>query len=89
MKGRMDSCKVTNTQVAVEPVFQLIVGQTVTQAANDKQQLVPLIEAIPRTIGTESGRSCGGQWVLFGGKSEVPSEEKDGRVRSDEETETR
>jgi transposase len=35
-----------NTQIAVEPVFQLIVGQTVTQAANDKQQMVPLIEAI-------------------------------------------
>jgi hypothetical protein len=32
-----------NTQIAVEPVFQLIVGQTVTQAANDKQQMVPLI----------------------------------------------
>ena len=35
-----------NTQIAVEPVFQLIVGQRVTQAANDKQQMVPLIEAI-------------------------------------------
>ena len=35
-----------NTQIAVEPAFQLIVGQTVTQAANDKQQMVPLIEAI-------------------------------------------
>jgi hypothetical protein len=41
-----------NTQVAVEPLFQLIVGQTVTQAANDKQQVVPLIEA----IGEQSGQ---------------------------------
>jgi len=40
-----------NTQIAVEPVFQLIVGQTVTQAANDKQQLVPLIEAIEEQSG--------------------------------------
>jgi hypothetical protein len=40
-----------NTQVAVEPVFQLIVGQTVTQAANDKQQVVPLIEAIQEQSG--------------------------------------
>jgi hypothetical protein len=31
---------------AVEPLFQLVVGQTVTQAANDKQQMVPLIAAI-------------------------------------------
>jgi len=40
-----------NTQIAVEPVFQLIVGQTVTQAANDKQQMVPLIEAIEAQSG--------------------------------------
>jgi len=40
-----------NTQIAVEPAFQLIVGQTVTQAANDKQQLVPLIEAIEEQSG--------------------------------------
>src|SRR5215467_1846762 len=40
-----------NTQVAVEPTWQLIVGQTVTQAANDKQQLVPLLEAIQEQSG--------------------------------------
>ncbi len=40
-----------NTQIAVEPAFQLIVGQTVTQAANDKQQMVPLIEAIQEQSG--------------------------------------
>jgi transposase len=40
-----------NTQIAVEPVFQLIVGQRVTQAANDKQQLVPLIETIEEQSG--------------------------------------
>jgi transposase len=40
-----------NTQIAVEPVFQLIVGQSVTQAANDKQQMVPLIEAIEEQWG--------------------------------------
>src|ERR1700677_1549514 len=40
-----------NTQIAVEPVFQLIVGQRVTQAANDKQQMVPLVEAIEKQPG--------------------------------------
>ena len=40
-----------NTQIAVEPVFQLIVGQRVTQAANDKQQMVPLIKAIKEQSG--------------------------------------
>jgi hypothetical protein len=51
-----------NTEVAVEPLFQLVVGQTVTQAANDKQQVVPLIEAIeeqsgqrPKEVLTDSG----------------------------------
>ena len=40
-----------NTQIAVEPAFQLIVGQQVTQAANDKQQLVPLVERIEEQSG--------------------------------------
>jgi len=51
-----------NTQIAVEPAFQLIVGQQVTQAANDKQQLVPLLGKIkeqsgqkPQGVLTDSG----------------------------------
>jgi len=40
-----------NTQVAVEPTLQLIVGQRVTQAANDKQQMVPLIEVVREQSG--------------------------------------
>jgi hypothetical protein len=40
-----------NTQIAVEPAFQLIVGQQVTQAANDKEQLVPLVEKIEEQSG--------------------------------------
>src|SRR5437879_13906643 len=40
-----------NSQVAVEPLYQLVVGQTVTQDANDKQQVVPLIEAIEEQAG--------------------------------------
>src|SRR5258708_1672521 len=40
-----------NTQIAVEPAFQLIVGQQVTQAANDKQELVPLVEKIEEQSG--------------------------------------
>jgi len=62
MKGSDGFVQGYNTQVAVEPLFQLVVGQTVTQAANDKQQLVPLIEAIqeqsgqrPEEVLTDSG----------------------------------
>src|SRR5260370_26169682 len=51
MKGSDGFVQGYNTQVAVEPVFQLIVGQTVTQAANDKQQMVPLIKATERQSG--------------------------------------
>jgi transposase len=51
LKGSDGFLQGYNTQIAVEPVFQLIVGQRVTQAANDKQQMVPLIEAIEEQSG--------------------------------------
>jgi len=51
LKGADGFLQGYNTQIAVEPIFQLIVGQRVTQAANDKQQLVPLIEAIEEQSG--------------------------------------
>ncbi len=51
MKGPDRFLQAYNTQIAVEPDFQLIVGQTVTQAENDKQQLEPLLETIRRQSG--------------------------------------
>ncbi len=55
-------CRSYNAQIAVEPDFQWIVGQSVTQAANDKQQLQPTLEAIrqqagqtPQEVMTDSG----------------------------------
>ena len=51
-----------NVQIAVEGEFQLIVGHAVTQAANDKQQMEPLVQAIleqsgqkPEQVLTDSG----------------------------------
>ena len=51
-----------NAQIAVEPDFQLIVGQRVTQAANDKQQLQPTLDVVrqqagqtPQAVMTDSG----------------------------------
>jgi transposase len=62
LKGADGFVQGYNTQIAVEPAFQLIVGQQVTQAANDKQQLVPLLEKIqeqsgqkPQGVLTDSG----------------------------------
>ena len=40
-----------NAQAAVEPTMQLIVGQRVTQAANDKEQLQPMVETIEQQTG--------------------------------------
>jgi transposase len=62
MKGADGFVQAYNTQIAVEPNFQWIVGQRVTQAVNDKQQLVPTVEAIrqqsrqkPEEVLTDSG----------------------------------
>jgi len=51
LKGADGFVQGYNTQIAVEPAFPLIVGQRVTQAANDKQQLVPLLETIEQQSG--------------------------------------
>ena len=40
-----------NAQAAVEPTLLLIVGQSVTEAANDKQQLMPMVEIIEQQSG--------------------------------------
>ncbi|MGA2203307.1 MAG: IS1182 family transposase [Terriglobales bacterium] len=62
MKGPDGFVQAYNAQIAVEPDFQLIVGQRVTQASNDKQQLQPTLEAIgeqagqtPQEVMTDSG----------------------------------
>jgi transposase len=51
MKGADGFVQAFNAQVAVESVSQLIVGQAVTQEANDKQQVVPMVEAIVQQAG--------------------------------------
>lgn len=51
LKGADGFVQGYNTQVAVEPLLQLVVGQEVTQAANDKQQVVPLVETIEEQSG--------------------------------------
>jgi hypothetical protein len=51
MKSADGFVQAYNAQAAVEPDLQLIVGQTVTQAANDKQQLLPLVEVIEQQSG--------------------------------------
>ena len=51
MKGPDGFVQGYNAQIAVEGNFQLIVGQAVVPAANDKRQLGPLVEAIEEQAG--------------------------------------
>ena len=51
MKGGDGFVQAYNAQAAVEPEMGLIVGQLVTQAANDKEQLKPMVEAIEAQSG--------------------------------------
>ena len=51
MKGADGFVQAYNAQAAVEPKLQLIVGQTVTQAANDKEQLIPMLATMAEQSG--------------------------------------
>ena len=51
MKGADGFVQAYNAQAAVEPDLQLIVGQTVTAAANDKEQLLPMMDVVEQQCG--------------------------------------
>jgi transposase len=51
MKGGDGFVQGYNAQAAVEPARMLIVGQSVTEAANDKEQLKPMVEVIEQQAG--------------------------------------
>ena len=69
MKGADGFVQGYNAQAAVEPDLQLIVGQTVTQATNDKEQLLPMLEVIERAERAKTGRGSGRQRLLLGEES--------------------
>jgi transposase len=51
MKGADGFVQAYNAQAVVEPDLQLIVGQTVTAASNDKEQLLPMLEVVEQQSG--------------------------------------
>jgi Transposase DDE domain len=51
MKGSDGWVQGYNAQAAVEPGLQLIVGQSVTSAANDKEQIEPMMQVIEQQSG--------------------------------------
>ena len=55
MKGADGFVQGYNAQAAVEPTMLLIVGQEVTAAANDKEQVEPMVEAIKQQSGQRPG----------------------------------
>ncbi len=51
MKGGDGFVQGYNAQAAVESTLQLIVGQDVTQAANDKEQIKPMLQVLEKQSG--------------------------------------
>src|SRR5580704_7052705 len=51
MKGADGFLQGYNAQAVVEPTFQLIVGQALTDATNDKRQLIPMLEIMEAQSG--------------------------------------
>jgi transposase len=51
MKGSDGFVQAYNAQIAVEGVCQVIVGHAVTQEANDKQQLRPMVDTVIEQFG--------------------------------------
>ena len=76
MKGTDGFVQGYNTQVAVEPIFQLIVGQAVTQAANDKQQVEPLVEATEEQSGQKPQEVLADSGYCSDGNLEYLAEKK-------------
>src|SRR6266852_4173834 len=86
MKGADGWVQGYNAQAAVEPTLLLIVGQGLTQAANDKQQLPPMVEAItqqaqqrPAAILADSGY-CSEENLQYLESDDAPKNKIDGYV---------
>ena len=69
MKGADGMVQGYNAQAAAEPELLLIVGQSVTEAANDKQQLAPMVELIEQQSGQRPEAVVGRQRILFGAET--------------------
>jgi len=86
MKGADGFVQGYNAQASVEPEMLLIVGQSVTEAANDKQQLEPMVEAIeqqsgqrPKEILADSGY-CSEENLAYLDSADQPERKIDGFI---------
>src|SRR6202165_3146931 len=86
MKGADGFVQGYNAQAAVEPEMLLIGGEAITEAANDKQQLEPMVEAIeqqsgqrPEAILADSGY-CSEENLAYLESAEQPERKIDGFI---------
>jgi hypothetical protein len=86
MKGADGFVQGYNAQASVEPEMLLIVGQSVTEAANDKQQLEPMVEIIeqqsgqrPEAILADSGY-CSEENLAYLESADQPERKIDGFI---------
>lgn len=86
MKGADGFVQGYNAQAAVEPKRGLIVGQRVTEAANDKEQLQPMVETIeqqsgqrPEAVLADSGY-CSEENLKFLESAEAPEQKIEGYI---------
>jgi transposase len=86
MKGADGFVQGYNAQASVEPEMLLIVGQSVTEAANDKQQLEPMVEAIeqqsgqrPKAVLADSGY-CSEENLAYLESADQPERKIDGFI---------
>jgi len=91
MKGADGFVQGYNAQAAVEPERGLIVGQLVTQAANDKEQLKPMVEAIeaqsgqrPEAILADSGY-CSEENLKHLESADQPEKKIEGYIATDKQ----
>jgi len=86
MKGADGFVQGYNAQAAVEPARGLIVGHRVTEAANDKEQLQPMVEAIeeqwgqrPEAVLADSGY-CSEKNLEYLESAEQPEQKIEGYI---------
>jgi hypothetical protein len=89
MKGADGFVQGYNAQAVVEPTLQLIVGQAVTDATNDKQQLTPMLEIMeaqsgqrPQAVLADSGY-CSEKNLAQLDADEEPARRIDGYVATE------
>ena len=85
----MDLCRPIMLRLLLKKASQLIVAQAVTQEANDKKQIIPMVEAIEDQAGQMPEQLLADSGYCSERESGVSGEKAGGCLYSDRKTETR